>query len=115
MIDTAILMCIFSGVGLIMRAIGMPNPITQLILITIPIAYFVILESSEDQGTIGKQVTHLRVVDENGARISIKRAIGRYFGKFISSILAIGYIMAAFTDKKQALHDKMANCYVVRA
>jgi uncharacterized RDD family membrane protein YckC len=50
-----------------------------------------------------------------GRRISFARASGRYFGKILSSaILMIGYIMAGFTAKKQALHDILADCLVLR-
>ncbi|HRU62302.1 MAG TPA: RDD family protein, partial [Bacteroidia bacterium] len=56
----------------------------------------------------------LRVTDLNGERITFLRATGRYFGKIISGmILYIGFIMAAFTEKRQALHDLMAECLVV--
>lgn len=73
------------------------------------------MESSERQATFGKQIMGIRVTDMEGNRISFARATGRYFGKIISGLLlGIGFIMAAFTEKKQALHDKMANCLVVR-
>ena len=73
------------------------------------------MESSERQATFGKQIMGIRVTDLEGNRISFARATGRYFGKIISGLLlGIGFIMAAFTEKKQALHDKLANCLVVR-
>ena len=51
----------------------------------------------------------------DGNRIYFGRANGRYWGKIISGlILGIGYIMAGFTEKKQALHDMMAGCLVVK-
>jgi uncharacterized RDD family membrane protein YckC len=54
------------------------------------------------------------VTDAQGQRVSFARATGRYFGKIISSIiLYIGFIMVAFTEKKQGLHDIMADCLVV--
>ncbi len=54
------------------------------------------------------------VTDMNGQRISFGRATGRYLGKIISQIiLFIGYLMIAFTEKKQGLHDIMASCLVV--
>jgi uncharacterized RDD family membrane protein YckC len=50
----------------------------------------------------------------NGARISFGNATGRYFGKILSGlILYVGYLMVAFTDKKQGLHDMMASTLVV--
>jgi uncharacterized RDD family membrane protein YckC len=77
--------------------------------------YFAIFESSAEQGTIGKRIIGIKVTDLNGKPISFWRATGRYFGKIISSfILLIGFIMAAFTEKKQALHDMLAGCLVVK-
>ncbi|MGB6485230.1 MAG: RDD family protein [Candidatus Acidiferrales bacterium] len=77
--------------------------------------YFALLESSAWQATIGKKTLGLEVTDMAGRRISFARASGRYFGKIISSlILMIGFIMAGFTTQKQALHDMMAGCLVMR-
>jgi len=77
--------------------------------------YFALLESSEWQGTVGKKLLKIKVTDLYGGRLSFARATGRYFGKFISTVIFyIGFIMAAFTEKKQALHDIMANTLVVK-
>jgi uncharacterized RDD family membrane protein YckC len=57
----------------------------------------------------------IRVTDLDGGRISFGRATGRYFGKILSGlILGIGFLMAAFTERKQALHDLLAGTLVVR-
>ena len=77
--------------------------------------YFAMMETSAWQGTIGKKVLGLRVTDLDGNRIGFARATGRYFAKLVSGIiLMFGYIMAGFTEKKQALHDMMAGCLVVK-
>jgi uncharacterized RDD family membrane protein YckC len=77
--------------------------------------YFAAMESSHYQATLGKRAVGLRVTDLNGQRISFGRASGRYFGKMLSSaVFHIGYLMAAFTEKKQALHDILAKCLVVK-
>lgn len=77
--------------------------------------YFALLESSKKQATFGKRAFDLYVTDERGQRIGFGRATGRYFGKIISSvILCIGYIMVAFTARKQGLHDKMAGTLVLK-
>lgn len=77
--------------------------------------YYAIMESSKTQGTVGKLLLNIKVTDYDGGRISFVRATGRYFGKILSGmILMIGYIMAGFTEKKQALHDLLANCYVIK-
>ena len=76
--------------------------------------YFTLLESSTKQATIGKMAVGIIVTDLNGKRIFFGRANGRYWGKVISFlILGIGYIMAGFTRKKQALHDIMADTLVL--
>ncbi len=77
--------------------------------------YFALMECSSRQATLGKMILNLRVTDMNGNRISFARASGRYFGKFISGMtILIGYIIAGFTEKKQALHDFIAATLVVR-
>jgi uncharacterized RDD family membrane protein YckC len=77
--------------------------------------YYSLLESSAWQGTLGKKALGLEVTDLDGNRISFGRATGRFFAKFISTIiLFIGYIMAGFTEKKQALHDSLAGTLVIR-
>ena len=77
--------------------------------------YFSIMESSKAQATIGKMALSLKVTDMEGNRISFGRATGRFFGKFISEIiLMIGFMMAGWTEKKQALHDMMADTLVIR-
>src|ERR1051325_1894842 len=75
--------------------------------------YYAFLESSSWQGTIGKKVCGLRVTDMNGNRISFARATGRYFGMILSGMIClIGFVMVAFTEKKQGLHDILAGTLV---
>jgi uncharacterized RDD family membrane protein YckC len=77
--------------------------------------YYALLESSTWQGTLGKRALGLEVTDLEGRRISFGRATGRFFAKIISAlILWIGFIMAGFTEKKQALHDMIAGTLVIR-
>ncbi len=78
------------------------------------IMYFSGLESSKRQATFGKMIMGIKVVSKSGGRLSPLNAIGRYLGKFLSAIiLLIGFIMAAFDSRKQALHDKLAETFVV--
>ncbi len=78
--------------------------------------YYALLESSSWQGTLGKKVLGLAVTDTEGRRISFGRASGRYFAKFVTNLipLFIGYILAGFTERKQAIHDMIAGCLVLR-
>jgi uncharacterized RDD family membrane protein YckC len=85
-----------------------------LVLIVTEWLYYALMESSVKQATLGKLAIGIIVTDLQGSRITFGRATGRYFGKILSSlILSIGYIMAGFTEKKQALHDMIAGCLVV--
>jgi len=86
----------------------------EFIILLISWVYFAGLESSEWQGTIGKRLFGMRVTDTEGGRITFFRATGRYLSKFLSSaLLMIGFIMVAFTAKKQGLHDMIAGTLVV--
>ena len=65
--------------------------------------------------TPGKMACNLKVVVEDGERVTYMRAFGRHFAKLLSSmILAIGFIMAAFDDQKRTLHDRICETRVVR-
>lgn len=75
--------------------------------------YFAIFESSAKQATLGKMAVGVVVTDLNGNRLTFGKATARYFAKYLSVMtLLIGYIMAAFTEKKQALHDLVAGTLV---
>ena len=87
----------------------------QIAALALTWLYFALMESSARGATVGKMACSLRVVDERGNRISFGRATGRFFAKFISSlILFIGYLMVAFTDRKRGLHDMIAGTLVVK-
>lgn len=59
--------------------------------------------------TLGKKACGIRVVSEDLTPCSTGQAFGRTFAEIVSTlILCIGYIMAGFDGRKQALHDKMA-------
>ena len=78
--------------------------------------YHALMESSEWQATLGKKVLGLVVTDMAGRRVSFGRATGRHFAKIITNMVPafIGYIMAGFTERKQAMHDMIAGCLVLR-
>jgi len=76
--------------------------------------YFTTMEASRYQGTLGKLLIRIKVTDLNGNKITFLDANGRLFGKIISGfIFGIGFIMIAFTPKKQGLHDRMMDCLVL--
>ena len=77
--------------------------------------YFAIMESSHEQATFGKLILGITVTDMQGRRISFARASARFFSKVLSAAaLGIGFLMIAFTPRKQGLHDIIAETLVVR-
>lgn len=79
----------------------------------IPLFYYAFFENSNKQATLGKMALGIKVVDLNGNRITFFSAIARTLCKSISALFMFGFIMAAFTDKKQAFHDIAAGTFVV--
>jgi uncharacterized RDD family membrane protein YckC len=76
--------------------------------------YYTIFECTK-QATPGKMCLGLEVTDIDGKKLGFWRALARNLGKYLSGLpLYFGYLMAGFTQRKQALHDKMARCLVVR-
>ena len=101
----------FSMMSQIMAMAG----ISQFVFYAIQTLYFAFMESSNYQASIGKMVLGLKVTDTSGNKLDFTKALVRNLSKIISSlILMIGYIMAGFTEKKQALHDIIANTLVVK-
>ena len=85
-----------------------------LIITAITWLYFAFCESSAWQATIGKLALGIRVTDMQGARISFPRALGRYPAKYLSSfIFCIGFLMVAWTQRRQGLHDLIASTLVL--
>ena len=91
------------------------DPTATGISLLIGLIYFALLESSERGATLGKMAVGLRVVTDQGQRLSLANAIGRYLAKIVSAIiLGIGFLMVAFTDRKRGLHDMIASTLVVK-
>ena len=89
--------------------------VAAFISFIIQMLYFAMMESSKYQATLGKMALGIIITDTDGLRISFGRALGRNLGKMVSSlILMIGYIMVAFTSRKQGLHDLMAGTLVIK-
>ncbi len=87
----------------------------QVISLLMSWLYFTLCEASSWQATLGKRALRLRVTDLEGGRLNWARANGRYWSKLLSGlILGIGFLMIAFTERKQGLHDMIAGTLVVR-
>lgn len=86
----------------------------MLMILVLGVLYFALCESSAWQGTLGKLALGIRVTDLEGRRIGFPRALGRYFAKFLSAIiLGIGFLMVAWTRRKQGLHDMICDTLVL--
>lgn len=112
-------------VGLIVYGAGIAKPETRdagqwFIISLLPLyyvgaaLYYGLQESSRHQATVGKRALGIKVTDAHGRRLTRGRAFGRWFAAALSYLTVyIGFIMAAFTGRKQALHDMVAETLVV--
>jgi len=118
------LFVVFFGVAfaVAMSSGGEPNPVVAIIMqlgfyavwLAAALFYYAGLESSEAQATFGKRALGIKVTDLQGQRISFRHAVGRWAAASISYMsMYIGFAMAGFTERKQALHDLMASTLVV--
>ncbi len=86
-----------------------------LFLFLIMWLYYAAFEASAWQATPGKRVMKLYVTDLSGHPVTFGRASVRYFGRKISELtFLVGYLLAGFTERKQALHDMISGCLVLR-
>jgi uncharacterized RDD family membrane protein YckC len=94
---------------------GLARFIIQEVVSTgIGVAYYVVFWSRFG-ATPGQMALGLKVVTPDGNRISVGRAIGRYFALLLSSLtLGIGFMMAGWDSEKRALHDRIAGTRVIR-
>jgi len=91
------------------------TPLGTLILVIGGWLYAALMESGPKQATVGKMALSLQVTDLDGDRIGFAQASGRYFAKILSLIiLLVGFLMVAFTPRKQGLHDILARTLVIR-
>ncbi|MCE5263232.1 MAG: RDD family protein [Deltaproteobacteria bacterium] len=77
--------------------------------------YGVLMDASRLQGTFGKRLMGMCVVDEAGGRLSFKRALARNAGKILSALpLFLGFLWIGWSKTKQGWHDRMSHCFIVR-
>jgi uncharacterized RDD family membrane protein YckC len=130
LIDGLLILAVFCPVGFALGAMGAVTGkdggeagqvafagfqlVFQIFSLALGWLYSALLESSSWQGTVGKKLLGIRVTDTDGNRIGFGRATGRHFAKLLSQLIClIGFIMAAFTERRQALHDLIAGTLVL--
>lgn len=123
LIDALILTALSLGIALVVGTIAAPlglesalvNLVYGGVRVALGVLYYPILESSTAQATLGKRAVGIIVTDLEGRRISFWRAVGRELARLAAVLsLGIGYLMVAFTRRKQGLHDLLASTLVVR-
>lgn len=78
------------------------------------LGYYLVSQASSWQATPGKRILGLRVVREDGRRVGVGLALGRYLAYIVSGIiLGIGFLMIGWTDQKKGLHDMICSTRVV--
>ena len=114
-VDSLIVGIAFFLIVMLLAVMGLELFGAEFIFLLIGILYWAFMQSSARQATYGKALVGLKVIGLAGERITVGRALAREVAKIISTLtLLIGYILAAFTKRKQALHDFVASTYVVR-
>jgi uncharacterized RDD family membrane protein YckC len=95
--------------GSLLWMVGLPLGILAYVL------YFVKQETSLSQATVGKRMLGIRITNMSGGTIATGQSLGRLLVKnsFSGLLFSIGFLVAAFTERKQALHDLVASTLVV--
>lgn len=95
------------------------RPVTYVVLL-LGFAYYVFFEASKWQATPGKMAVGIRVTDTAGQRLTVGRAAGRNLIRLANAVPGIGgflpmvfYVTAAFSQRKQGIHDMLASTYVL--
>jgi uncharacterized RDD family membrane protein YckC len=90
--------------------------VAMLVCLLVALLYWPLLECSALQATFGKQLLGIQVTDMEGGRLSFVRSLLRNLAKIVSLLpLCLGFLPAGFTARKQALHDMIVSCLVVRS
>lgn len=107
---------------LIVLALGISNIdnpavmiFTGIISFIAPFVYHILMVYKNEGSTLGKMMVGIKVISSSPEQLSLGNIILREtIGKIISSVILLaGYIMIAFTEKKQGLHDMIAKTVVV--
>ena len=100
--------------AIVLAVLAMISSVGLVFGLGIPWIYEALMLSGEKQATLGKMALGIVITDATGGRLTFGRATGRHFAKYLSSLLmGLGFIMAAFTERKQALHDLLARSVAV--
>src|SRR5919109_1804502 len=114
-VDSLIVTIGFLALVMLLGVMGLELASYELVLFAMAVLYYAFMQASARQATYGKALLGLKVAGMNGERISLGRALAREVAKILSTLtFLIGFIIAGFTRRKQALHDFIASTTVVR-
>jgi len=106
---------LFVPVNLVLMLVSQSETGADIVGLILALVYEAGMTASRTQATFGKMALGLKVVDENGARLTLARSLARFLSKILSALLLlIGFIMIAFTQRKRGLHDMICATLVVR-
>lgn len=98
-----------------MRDILFQFSLYDMLLYVAAAAYFIVMTYTSGQ-TMGKRLMNLQVVSTNGEPLTLFNVIYREtIGRYLSSLLFLGYLMIGVTQEKRGLHDILADTGVVYA
>jgi len=111
LIDAAL----FIPVNLVLYVVAESEGGAEVVGLILALIYEAGMTASRTQATLGKMALGLKVVDENGGRLTFGRSLARFLAKILSALLLlIGFIMIAFTERKRGLHDMICATLVLR-
>jgi uncharacterized RDD family membrane protein YckC/type II secretory pathway pseudopilin PulG len=94
--------------------VGIPKTVANLCGALLGIGYFVWMPAANSGQTLGKMAAGVAIVRMDGSPLTYLRCLGRWAGYLVSTIVAgLGFVIAAFTGQKRALHDYIADTRVV--
>ncbi|HEY6923715.1 MAG TPA: RDD family protein [Steroidobacteraceae bacterium] len=116
-LDYIIVLVGYLVLAAVMKVI-LPQRLAELLMTLLSLVagwlYCACMESSSGQATLGKRAVGIKVTDLQGRRIGFGQASGRYFAHIVSDLtMGVGYVVAAFSKKRQTVHDMIAMTLVV--
>ncbi len=114
LIDSVLMLIITAPLPLLVFIV--PDETAVLVLSTVVSALVVILFWRWKQGTPGKLMLRLRIVDAaTGGEPGLRQWCLRYVGYIISTLpLLLGFLWVAWDPRRQGWHDKLAGTVVIR-
>lgn len=110
----AVALGLITVVPTIALAFQVPEWALELVSFFVAMAYYTIFQASGWQATPGKRMLGIHLITADGGRVGVGRAFARFWALLLSGlVLAIGYLMVAFTQEKTGLHDLICNTRVV--